>query len=96
HQNFTQAISRTQIATAIGISEDYLTRLFKQELGMTPWDYLNRYRILEARRLLHETHHSIGRIGKMVGFSDASYFNRVFRRVTGLPPGTYREEVSPR
>lgn len=92
HQNFTHPISRLQIATAIGVSEDYLTRLFKQELGISPWDYLNRYRILEAKLLLRETHHSIGKVGQKVGFSDASYFNRVFRRISGMSPGAYREE----
>ena len=56
--------------------------------------YLNRYRILEAKRLLRETHHSVGKVGQKVGFSDASYFNRVFRRITGMSPGAYREEVS--
>ena len=91
HQNYALPISRVQIANAIGISEDYLSRLFKQELGISPWDYLNRYRILEAKNLLRETHLSIGNIGKSVGFSDASYFNRVFKRLTGVSPGSFRD-----
>lgn len=93
HQNYIYTLSRSEVADAIGVNEDYLTRIFKQELGISPWDYLNRYRIFQAKELLRQTHDSVGHIGQRVGFSDASYFSRVFRRLTGVSPGTYRKQI---
>jgi AraC-like DNA-binding protein len=57
---------------------------------MTPIAYLNRYRITQAKRLLRETDQSITEIALTVGFSDSSYFSRVFRRETGLSPDAFR------
>jgi signal transduction histidine kinase/AraC-like DNA-binding protein len=91
HQNFTCSISRSELADEIGINQDYLTRVFKKELGISPWDYLNRYRIYHAKENLRLTHKSIRQISYQVGFSDLSYFSRVFRRITGMSPSEYRE-----
>jgi len=91
HQNFTRSISRSEMADEIGVNEDYLTRVFKKELGISPWDYLNRYRIYQAKESLRLTHKSIRQIGRQVGFSDLSYFSRVFRRITGMSPSEYRD-----
>ena len=54
-QNYAQRLSRQQMANAIGVSEDYLGRIFQQELGLSPIEYLNRYRIKEAKVLLSQT-----------------------------------------
>jgi YesN/AraC family two-component response regulator len=91
HQNYARPLARWKIAEGIGVSEDYLSRVFNRELGISPWDYLNRYRISQAKALLRLTHDSIGRVGRRVGFSDPAYFSRVFRRITGMSPRTYRE-----
>lgn len=90
-QRFARPLARREIAGEIGVSEDYLSRMFNRELGISPWDYLNRYRVLQARKLLHLTDDSIKQIGKRVGFSDPAYFSRVFRRITGMSPRTYRD-----
>jgi YesN/AraC family two-component response regulator len=91
HQNFTRPLARWEIAEAVGVSEDYLTRVFNRELGLSPWDYLNRYRVLQAQNLLKTTSHSIGAIAKEVGFSDGAYFSRVFSKQVGISPQGYRE-----
>ncbi|RPH59343.1 MAG: AraC family transcriptional regulator, partial [Chloroflexi bacterium] len=90
HQNYTRPLARWEIAEVVGVSEDYLTRVFNRELGLSPWDYLNRYRVLQAQNLLKTTSHSIGAIAKQVGFSDGAYFSRVFSKITGLSPQGYR------
>lgn len=92
HQNYGRSLTRWEIAAGVGVSEDYLSRVFNQELGISPWDYLNRYRIARARELLHQTHDSVSQIGRQVGFSDPAYFSRVFHRLTGLSPRAYREK----
>jgi signal transduction histidine kinase/DNA-binding LacI/PurR family transcriptional regulator/AraC-like DNA-binding protein len=90
HQNFFRPLSRWEIAEAVGISEDYLTRVFTRELNVSPWDYLNRYRILQAQHLLRNTTFPIGVIARQVGFNDAAYFSRVFNKITGISPNEYR------
>ena len=72
------------------MSDDYLTYCFRQELGMTPIAYLNRYRVAQAKRLLKETDSTITQIALDVGFSDSGYFSRVFRREAGMSPDAYR------
>jgi AraC-like DNA-binding protein len=73
------------------MSEDYLSRAFSQELGLSPWEYLNRYRIAQAKELLRHTADSVTVIGRRVGFSDPAYFSRVFRRLVGVSPSAYRQ-----
>ena len=86
----THSVSRWQIAASVNISEDYLTRIFRKEVGLSPWDYLNRFRIQIASKLLLETGASISEIASMTGFQDQAYFCRVFRKVKGFPPGNIR------
>jgi signal transduction histidine kinase/DNA-binding LacI/PurR family transcriptional regulator/AraC-like DNA-binding protein/DNA-binding response OmpR family regulator len=91
HQNYDHALSRWEVAEAVGVSESYLSRVFRQELGISLWDYLNRYRILQAKRLLRRKSDSIKTIAPRVGFKDPAYFSRVFHKLTGLSPTAYRE-----
>ncbi len=91
HQNYSRPLSRWELAKALGISEDYLSRVFNRELGLSPWDYLNRYRILQAKTLLQNTSNSMRIIAHQVGFRDQSYFSRVFHKFTGQSPQNYRD-----
>jgi len=91
HQNYARPLSRWELAKSLGISEDYLSRVFNRELGLTPWDYLNRYRILQAKTLLQNTSNSIRMIAHQVGFRDQSYFSRVFHKFTGQSPQCFRD-----
>jgi signal transduction histidine kinase/DNA-binding LacI/PurR family transcriptional regulator/AraC-like DNA-binding protein/CheY-like chemotaxis protein len=91
HQNYTRPISRWEIAEAVGVSEDYLSRVFHRELNISPWDYLNRYRVLQSKHLLCHTTDAVGVIAHQVGFKDQAYFSRVFHKVTGMSPQAFRE-----
>lgn len=91
-QNFARPLSRWEVAEAVGVSEDYLTRVFNRELEISPWDYLNRYRIVNAQNLLKTTTHSIGSIAHQVGYNDQAYFARVFSKQTGMSPQAYRDK----
>ncbi len=90
-QNYDRSFSRQEMADSLGVSPRYLTRIFCQELGLSPWDYLNRYRVFQAKALLRHTNKSITEVGAMVGFNDPSYFSRVFRRLADVTPTDYRE-----
>jgi len=91
HQNYARPVSRWEIADAVGVSEDYLSRVFNRELNISPWDYLNRYRVLQSKQLLLHTTDSIGVIARQVGFKDQAYFSRVFHKVTGASPQAFRD-----
>jgi YesN/AraC family two-component response regulator len=89
-QSYQEPLSRHDLARHVSMSEDYLTYCFRQEIGMTPIAYLNRYRIAQAKRLLKESDSTITQIALEVGFSDSGYFSRVFRRETGMSPEAFR------
>ena len=90
HEHFTETLTRHEIAKHVGLAEDYLTYCFRQELGMTPITYLNRYRVHQAKQLLKQTDKSVTAIALEVGFSDSGYFSRVFKREVGMAPDLYR------
>jgi signal transduction histidine kinase/AraC-like DNA-binding protein len=92
HRNYNQPLSRQQIAKAIGVSENYLSHIFRRELGLSPWEYLTRYRIKRAKELLNRTSDSITSVAFQVGFNDPAYFSRVFRKQVGLSPSAFREQ----
>lgn len=85
-QHSTLPISRWQVADEVHTSEDYLTRIFKKELGLSPWDYLNRYRIWLAENLLRNTGMSVNEVSNETGFQDQAYFCRVFKKIKGYSP----------
>ncbi|MDP9311486.1 MAG: ATP-binding protein [Chloroflexota bacterium] len=90
-QNYASALSRQEIADAVGVNKDYLGRIFHRELGISPWDYLSRYRIKRAKELLRTTSASITTVAVEVGFDDAAYFSRVFSKEVGCSPREYRD-----
>jgi len=75
------------------VSENHLSRIFRRELGISPWDYLNRYRIKQAKELLTNTQDSITSVALRVGFNDPAYFSRVFRKQVGQSPSTFRKQT---
>ena len=95
HQNYTRPLARWEIAEAVGVSENYFSRLFNQELGLSPWDYLNRFRVCQAKELFRRTQGSVKSIAGQVGFKDPKYFSRVFHKLTGLSPSEFREQSKP-
>ncbi len=90
HAHYAEALNREEIAGHVGISADYLTDCFRQELGITPVTYLNRYRLLQARELLENTDLKITHIALAVGFSESAHFTRTFQREVGVSPRAYR------
>jgi AraC-like DNA-binding protein len=84
-------ISRWKLADSVNVSEDYLTRIFHREMGLSLWDYLSRLRIFLAADLLRRTDDTIQDIAYRTGFQDHAYFCRVFKKLYGVPPGQLRK-----
>jgi AraC-like DNA-binding protein len=93
HQNYALPLSRSTMAHQLGVSKNYLTQIFHQELGISLWDYLNRYRVMQAKELLRQTDSSIALISSQVGFDDPAYFSRVFRRYARQSPRIFRNST---
>lgn len=85
-RHFSEPLSLDDVAVAAGVSSAHLSRLFRQELQLPFSDYLTSLRIEEAQRLLSESSLSIKQIGYTVGYQDANYFSRVFKRWVGVSP----------
>ncbi|KAA2286296.1 GlxA family transcriptional regulator [Arenimonas fontis] len=88
HQREDGAIGR--LAESLGIAERTLGRRFRAALGCSPQAYLQDLRIEAAKRLLEESGSSVEAISAEVGYEDASYFRRLFRRRVGIGPADYR------
>jgi signal transduction histidine kinase/AraC-like DNA-binding protein/DNA-binding LacI/PurR family transcriptional regulator len=93
HQHYQEeSLSRSDTAQMVGISLQHLDRIFRQEVGLSVNDYLNRLRILRAQEYLTNTNDNITFIAMQVGFSDPAYFSRVFRKQVGQSPKDFRKQ----
>jgi YesN/AraC family two-component response regulator len=93
HQNYTRALSLNELASTVGVSKSYLSRIFKLETGISLWDYLNRFRVQKAKELLLNTDDSVTAIAAEVGYQDAGYFGRIFHKVAHCSPRAYRSQA---
>ncbi|MDF2986612.1 MAG: hypothetical protein K0R50_2122 [Eubacterium sp.] len=92
NQNFFNDISIKSLAQDFVINPNYISQLFRKELGMTFTDYITKMRMNYAKELLQKTEYSQGEIAAKCGYSDYFYFIRVFKKTTGVTPGQYRHK----
>jgi len=91
-QNYNQKINVDDLAEKAQMSVSRFYPYFKRELGITPIDYINNYRISRAILLLIDNKgESIENISELTGFESSAYFRRVFRRITGVSPREYKK-----
>lgn len=86
----SEDIELSSLADAFRYSTDYLTHIFGREYGMTPCAYLKTVRLDKAKRLLLDTDMRVSDISEAVGFHDAKYFMKAFKRCTGVTPSEFR------
>lgn len=90
-RNMNKNLSRTEVAKAVNVSEEYFSKLFRQETGATFKEYILMVKMEMAKRLLHDTVFSVSIIASKVGYSNFSHFSQMFRSYTGVTPQEYRK-----
>ena len=78
------------VAEALGISEGYLSHVFKKETSYTLLNYLTRYRVQKAMNLLNDYKKKVYEVAELVGYRDTTYFSTTFKKFVGLSPSEYQ------
>lgn len=91
-QNFSSRITLDGLATRFYINKYYLTRVFKEQYGVSITAYLQNLRITHAKQLLRFTDKTVEEIGFECGLGALHYFSRVFKEVEGVAPSVYRSQ----
>ncbi len=91
--NLNEPFIVKDLAARLNCHPDFLSRKFKQHVGVDLSLYLQQVRIERAKVLLENPKLSIDDAAEATGFSDRIHFSKVFRRVTGLPPGEFRKQL---
>lgn len=90
--NYASPLTVEELADAAGIDRSHLYRLFKQRTGLSIKDYLIQLRMDRARELLRQTDLTMGAVARSVGYNDALYFSRLFKKRIGVAPTAYRRQ----
>ena len=95
-EHFSENITLHDISNLVGVSVQYFSKIFKEEVGCNYVDWLNSLRINRAKELMESTQMTIKEVGFQVGYNDPNYFSRIFKRYEGIAPTEYvnRREVS--
>jgi len=91
HQNYDAPITLKSLSRYVSMEEHYVSRLFKKKVGESLIHYLHHYRVEKAKVYLTETNMIVGDVGRSVGFANDNYFNKIFKRTTGLTPSEFRK-----
>ncbi len=87
-------LSTSWLAEKLMCNPDYMGRVFKNVYGKTVTDEIHERKINAARRLLFDSSMNVKEIATACGFSDTTYFRRIFKKITGFKPLSYRKQFS--
>jgi AraC-like DNA-binding protein len=90
--NLTGRCTLSELADVANLHPTYFSTTFTRTMGENPTTYVNRRRIEWAKRLLRDTRAPLQEVASTVGFCDAYYFSRIFKRLTGITPGQFRNQ----
>jgi len=91
HENIAEKILVNTLCRKAYLSRNAFFKLFKEQFGLTPLEYINHERIKLAKQLLNSTNQSVTETGLQCGFTDVNYFVRTFRKIEGITPGHYQK-----
>jgi AraC-like DNA-binding protein len=91
-ENFAEAITLNQLAQQAVLSPYYFLRVFRAQVGMPPYTYLESVRIRQAQRLI-QAGKPLAEVALEAGFSSQSHMTRLFKRIIGTTPGQYGQQL---
>lgn len=95
-EHLDQGLSLQQVAKHVHMNPNYFSEMFKRETGQNYIEYVTRARMRRAMSLLTETPAKISEVANSVGYEDLKYFNRLFKKFTGVTPSEYRSKTENR
>lgn len=93
-ENIESHVGLQEAADHLGVSAGYLSTIFKREYGQSFIDFINSTKIEYACRLLEEKELMVTEIACRLGYENAYYFSKVFRKYTGMSPTSYQKHVT--
>src|SRR5699024_546743 len=91
-ENFHKNLSLKLLSDTFHFSYNYLSSFFSKRFKSTFTDYLNTIRLKESKKLLIHSTLNVSEISETVGYSDVSYFSKIFKKEFGITPSRYRKE----
>lgn len=91
NEEYSEDINITTIAEELHVNAMYLGQIFKKETGKSFSQFLNKFRIKEAQKLLLQSNYNINQIADKVGYSSSGYFYKNFKKECGISPKEYRD-----
>jgi len=92
-KEFNNVITTEDVYSILGQGGKRVHNLVKNKVGLTVKNLITRKKILESQKLIAFTDQNIGTIGSDLGYTDPAYFNRLFKKQTGLAPGQFRDQI---
>lgn len=89
-ENYGNKLTLKIISEAIFVSPNYLCRLFKKEMDINLFDYIQNFRLEKAKILLDDVSYKVFEVSDMVGYTDNKYFSNLFKKTFGMTPLEYR------
>ena len=85
-------VTRSSISEVFYLSPNYLSKLFRKEMGVSLSEYIQGQRMARAKRLLLQTELSISQIAAETGYPSFAHFSKQFKKFVGMTPGEYRRQ----
>jgi len=91
--NYFRKLYISEMAKSVGLNKNYFSAFFKENIGVTPQQYIIKFRINKACELMSNSGLTISDISRSVGYDDTLGFSKVFKKEKGISPKSYRENL---